>query len=187
MAGAEHEDFRRISSPFEGKLVRLRAIDEDDLQAIHDMFNLPEVQHTLTINWPEPVAGTRAWWEATRTNPSTTAFAIETLAGELVGVCGLEDIHPPGRSAFLGIWIGPPYWDRGYGTDAVRVLCRFGFQEMNLQRIGLSVFDINPRGVRAYEKVGFKEEGRRRRSHFVDGRYVDVIVMGLLDDELIED
>jgi RimJ/RimL family protein N-acetyltransferase len=86
----------------------------------------------------------------------------------------------------LGLWIGRPYWDRGYGTDAVRVLCRFAFREMNLQRVGLSVYDINPRGVRAYEKVGFKEEGRRRRGHFADGRYVDVIVMGLLAEELIE-
>jgi RimJ/RimL family protein N-acetyltransferase len=58
---------------------------------------------------------------------------------------------------------------------------------MNLQRVGLSVYDINPRAVRAYEKVGFKEEGRRRRAHFVDGRFVDTIVMGLLADELIED
>jgi RimJ/RimL family protein N-acetyltransferase len=65
-------------------------------------------------------------------------------------------------------------------------LCRFGFREMNLQRIGLSVYEVNPRGVRAYEKAGFKEEGRARRAHFIDGRYVDVVRMGLLARELAE-
>ena len=82
-------------------------------------------------------------------------IAIVSPAGELVGVCSLEDLNPAVRSAGLGIWIGKAYWEKGYGTDAVRTLCRFGFQEMNLQRIGLSVYDVNPRGVRIYEKIGF--------------------------------
>ena len=57
---------------------------------------------------------------------------------------------------------------------------------MNLQRIGLAVYETNQRGVRAYQKIGFKEEGRRRRAHFVGGRHIDVIVMGLLAQELVE-
>lgn len=187
MAGAKHEDFRRVRSPFEGQLIRLRPVEEKDVSLIHDMFNDPAVQRTLAITWPQPHAGTRAWWEGTRKNPDVAAFVIETLAGETVGACSLEEIHAASHSASLGIWIGAPYWDQGYGSDAVRTLCRFGFTEMNLQRIGLSVYDVNPRGVRAYEKVGFKEEGRRRRGMFVDGRYVDVIAMGLLAEELIED
>jgi RimJ/RimL family protein N-acetyltransferase len=187
MSGRGRNDFSRIVSPFEGRLVRLRAIEEDDLQAIHDMFNDVDVQRTLAVNWPQPLPGTRQWWEGSRANPTTANFAIETLAGELVGACGLEGIDGAVRSAGLGIWTGKPYWDRGFGTDAVRILCRFGFREMNLQRIGLAVYENNPRGVRVYEKVGFKEEGRRRRAHFVDGRHIDVIVMGLLAEEFIED
>ena len=175
------------SSPFEGTLVRLRAVEEGDIGPIHDMFNDPEVQRTLAVNWLQPVAGTRTWWEGTRTNPATTAFAIETLEGELIGVCSLEDVNPAIRAAALGIWIGKRFWGKGYGTDATRSLCRFGFREMNLQRIGLSVYDITPRAVRAYEKIGFKEEGRARRAHFIDGRHIDVIRMGLLAEDLIEE
>lgn len=188
MAGPGHEDFGRVRSPLEGRLIRLRAVEETDLERLNGMIWDPEVSVTLAMTWPEPVAGTREWWEGTRRNPSTQAFAIETLAGEeLIGVCSLEDRDPRARSAALGIWIGKPYWDRGYGTDAVRTLCRFGFREMNLQRIGLAVYDTNPRGRRAYEKVGFKEEGRRRRAHFVGGRHIDVIAMGLLSEELVEE
>ena len=87
--------------------------------------------------------------------------------------------------ALLGIWLGKPYWDEGLGTDAVRTLCRFGFDHMNLQRIELDVFETNPRAKRAYEKVGFVVEGTRRRSEFVGGRHVDSHVMGLLAEELV--
>ena len=187
MADHDPEDLPRVRSPFEGKLVHLRAVEEDDIPAIHRMFNDPEVQRTLAVNWLEPVAGTRGWWEAVRTNPGTTAFVIESPAEELIGVCSLEDLNPATRTAALGIWIGEPFWDKGYGTDAVRTLCRFGFEEMNLQRVGLSVYDNNPRAVRVYENVGFKHEGRARRAHFIDGRHVDVIRMGLLAEELVED
>ena len=176
-----------VESPFLGKVIRLRSLEEADLARITEMFSDPEVLQYLSITWPEPISGTRAWWEGVRRNPSTAPFAIETLAGELIGVCSLEDVDPATRSAALGIWIGASFWDKGYGTDAVRTLCRFGFREMNLQRVGLSVFDVNPRGVRAYEKVGFKQEGRARRAHFIDGRHVDVIRMGLLAEELAED
>jgi RimJ/RimL family protein N-acetyltransferase len=187
VSGNAGEDSKPMRSPFEGALVRLRAVEEDDVTAIHGMFNDPEVQRTLAVNWMEPAAGTRRWWDGARANTGTFAFAIVSSAGELVGVCSLEDLNPAVRSAGLGIWIGKAYWGKGYGTDAVRTLCRFGFQEMNLQRIGLSVYDVNPRGVRIYEKIGFKEEGRARRAHFIDGRQIDVIRMGLLAEDLIED
>ena len=186
MAAHQSEDFKRVRPPFEGRLVRLRAVEEDDLPWINREFWNPAVTRNLTVVWPEPLDGTRAWWEATRRH-DPGPLLIETQSGEPVGVCTLEEVDGRSRAAVLGIWIAEAHWRRGYGTDAVRTLCRFGFREMNLQRIGLSVYETNPGGVRVYEKVGFKEEGRRRRAEFVDGRYVDVIEMGLLVDELIED
>jgi RimJ/RimL family protein N-acetyltransferase len=185
MRGPDHQDFHRIRSPFEGELVRLRAIEEEDLARINEMFWDPAVTEHLTVVWPEPVTSTKEWLEARRRDPNAFPFAIETLAGELIGDCDV-DVDVRSRSGRLGIWIGRPFWDRGYGTDAVRTLCRFGFREVNLQRMELHVYETNPRGRGAYEHVGFKEEGRLRRAMFVGGRYVDVIVMGLLAEELIE-
>lgn len=186
MTGNPPSGSEQIRSPFEGRLVRLRAIEEADLPRINELVWDPEVSQHLALAWPGPLAGTRAFWDSVREHRDSPTFAIETLAGELIGLCSLDPVDARVRSAGLGIWVGRPYWGRGYGTDAVRTLCRFGFREMNLQRIGLSVYETNPRGVRAYEKVGFKEEGRRRRAHFVEGRHIDVIVMGLLAEELLE-
>jgi RimJ/RimL family protein N-acetyltransferase len=172
--------------PLEGALVRLRAGEGSDLVWINRNFWNPEVTRFLTVVWPEPLAGTRAFWERARTSDDTVVLLIETLGGDPIGVCSLGGLQARGRTAELGIWIAEHLWNQGYGTDAVRTLCRFGFREMNLHRITLHVYDLNPRGVVVYEKVGFREEGRLRGDQFVDGRHVDVILMGMLADELTE-
>lgn len=182
-----HEDFRRVRSPFVGRVVRLRAMEDGDIPRVNELFWDPGVQAGVGTNWPEPVAGTRAFVERARANADEVFLAIERLEDdELLGACSLFDVHAGNRAATLGIWIARPFWDRGYGTDAVRVLCRFAFEEMNLRRVELGVFETNPRAKRAYERVGFREEGRRREALFIDGRYVDVVVMGLLAGELVE-
>jgi len=173
-------------APLQGRLIRLRAIEESDLEWINDHFWNAEITRFLVAVWPEPIEGTRAFLERMRASDESIGLLIETHAGERVGVCGLEGAQARARTAELGIWIDEAYWSRGFGSDAVRTLCGFGFHEMNLARIALHVYDFNQRGVRAYEKVGFREEGRLRRDQFVDGRHIDVIVMGLLADELVE-
>jgi RimJ/RimL family protein N-acetyltransferase len=185
MTAPEDQDFARIRSPFEGELVRLRPVEETDLPRLNELFWDPEVTEQLLVVWPEAVAGTREWWDRRRASKEPH-FAIETLSGEFVGACDLGRVDARSRTAVLGIWIGKAFWDKGFGTDAVRVLCRFAFREMNLQRIQLGVLETNPRGRRAYERVGFKEEGRLRRAVFVGGHHVDLVVMGLLSEELIE-
>ena len=79
---------------------------------------------------------------------------------------------------------GEAYWDGGYGTDAMRVLCRFGFEIMNLHRIQLDVYGNNHRAIHVYEKVGFTREVTKRQALYKFGRYHDVHVMGLLEGEL---
>src|SRR6058998_3724551 len=187
MAAEEpHEDFRRIGSAFQGELVRLRAREEDDLPRLNEMFNDPDVLAGLQVTFPQPLAGIREWVERTRSLEDQMVFVVETLAGEPVGVCGLEQIDARARQAMLEIWIGKPYWSKGYGTDAVRTLCRFGFGHMNLQRITLHVYEPNERARRVYERVGFRVEGTLRRAQFVGGRYVDDHMMGLLAEEFVE-
>ncbi|MEX1022272.1 MAG: GNAT family protein, partial [Dehalococcoidia bacterium] len=87
-----------------------------------------------------------------------------------------------------GINIGDPaYRGAGYGTEAMRLACRFAFQEMGLQRIELGTFDFNTRALRSYERLGFAIEGRQRRAVYLGGRYYDAIVMGLLREEFVDD
>ena len=84
----------------------------------------------------------------------------------------------------MGIGIGErDCWGKGYGTDAMRVVLRFAFVELNLHRVGLNVFEYNPRAIRSYEKAGFVEEGRLRGFLHRNNRRWDLIFMGILRDE----
>ncbi len=75
------------------------------------------------------------------------------------------------------------FWGNGYGTDAMRVMLRYAFNELNLSRVGLIVFEYNPRAIRSYEKVGFIPEGRVRGAMLRDGKRWDFLYMGILREE----
>jgi RimJ/RimL family protein N-acetyltransferase len=180
--------YEQAAPPLEGELVRLRAYERADAETMNELFSDPEVLRGIgSVRFPQAVAGFREFLDRVRGSTTTTAFAIETLSDrDPVGGCGLEDIQSAVRTATFGIWIGKPYWGRGFATDATRTLCRFGFRYMNLHRIELNVFAWNAAAVRAYEKVGFRREGTRRHDGFDRGAHTDSHVMGLLDEELAE-
>ena len=76
--------------------------------------------------------------------------------------------------------------NKGYGTEAMRTMCRYGFEELNLNRIWLRVYDTNPRARKAYEKAGFVYEGTFRQAEYKHGRYIDVHVMSILKSDWIK-
>ena len=74
-------------------------------------------------------------------------------------------------------------WGKGYGTEATRLVVRYAFEELHLNRVQLHVYEYNLRGVRVYEKVGFRREGVLRQEHMYDGRFWDTVVMAILREE----
>ena len=176
-----------MQSPYEGRLIRLRAREPEDEPLLYRWFNDPEVTQHLTARYPVSHA---AEMVVHRTPPQPRVrgrrVRRETIAeSRLIGGIGLGRTSPENRTAVLGIALGDKScWNGGYGTDAMHTLCRFGFEMMNLHRIELDVFADNARARRVYEKVGFKLEGCRREAIFKFGRYHDVMVMGLLAGEL---
>jgi RimJ/RimL family protein N-acetyltransferase len=103
---------------------------------------------------------------------------------KLIGNCGFFNYDQRNANAEFGIMIGEKsYWNKGYGTEAVRLLVKHGFQTVNLNRIYLRVLENNLRAIRAYEKAGFTHEGRQRQADFRDGRYIDLLVMSTLRSE----
>lgn len=174
-------------TPFEGKLVRLRAREPEDEPWFYRWINDHDVREHLEARYAFSHAQEREFLSTpAEVGYEKAGFGIETLAGgQLIGSCALRDTSPENRSAELGIMIGEKsYWDGGYGTDAMRVLCRFGFEMMNLHRIELEVFAENARARHVYEKIGFRTEASLRDSRYRNGRYIDVVVMGLLEGEL---
>jgi RimJ/RimL family protein N-acetyltransferase len=112
-------------------------------------------------------------------------FAIRTLDNDfLIGFIGLFDLFMQHGDTFVAIALGErEYLGKGYGTDAMRVMLRYVFNELNLRRVSLIVFEYNPRAIRSYVKVGFISEGRIRDVMQRDGRRWDFLYMGILREE----
>ena len=124
--------------------------------------------------------------EVTPSDEPEARGIFEWVTGRTAQPCGLfHTASPENRCAELGIaLVKPGVAGRGYGTDATRTLCRFGFDEMNLHRIELLVFAQNTAARRVYEKVGFAVEAVARQAHWGDGRWYDDVHMALLEGEL---
>ena len=167
-----------------GEKTRLRRIEREDIPTFVRWFADPEVRNFLLVNSPISHAQEEKWVERKLEDADSELFAIETLDGTHIGNIELFDFQRIHRHAELGVVIGEKeYWGQGYGSDAIRTLLRFGFEELNLHRIHLGVYEDNKRGIRAYQKCGFQLEGRLRDAIYRQGRYFDMLVMGILDHE----
>jgi len=117
--------------------------------------------------------------------PAFYAFQIRSLEDNRpVGFIGLDGTAFPHGEMFVGIGLGErELWGKGFGTDAMKVILRFAFQELNLRRVSLNTFEYNPRAIRSYEKAGFRYEGRARKYLGREGKRWDLIYMGILREE----
>lgn len=172
---------------FDGKKVRLRAYRKEDIPQALEYINDPEVKRNLVIGVPFPLRleDEEKFFENISAAKDTYSFAIETLDGSnYIGGCGMNQVDWKNRYAVVGIFIGDEqYRGKGYGSDAMRILLRFIFDEMNMNRVKLFVFSFNQRAIKSYLKCGFKQEGTQRQEMFRDGQYHDTIVMGILRSE----
>jgi diamine N-acetyltransferase len=171
-----------------GKGVRLRRDERNDLPKFVEWLNDPEVRRFILMNLPISQANEDGWFEnMLKRPPEEQPFAIEIKEGNawrLIGNCGFFEIDKRAHSAEVGIMIGDKsFWNKGYGTEVMRLLLRIGFGTLNLNRIFLRVDAANKGGIRAYEKAGFFQEGRFRQGSYRDGKYEDMLFMSVLRSE----
>ena len=110
-------------------------------------------------------------------------FTIEDLEGGAVGGVSLHSRNRKNGTFSFGVVVGRDQWGRGYAEDAVRILLRYGFWERRYQKCNSACVDTNEASIRLHEKLGFSEEGRRRRHWFLDGEYRDDVLFGLTREE----
>lgn len=112
-------------------------------------------------------------------------FAIvDRSSDSLLGNCGLRKLNQIHGTAEVGIFIGEEKRrGKGYGTEALQLLAAFGFKVLNLHNIMLRVVSFNARAIRCYEKVGFREFGRRSGAFLINGKRYDDVYMQLLQTE----
>lgn len=172
---------------YDGELIRLRAYEPTDVDALLRWVNDPALRPFLSRRYPFSRATEEEWARACATPSFGNAhFVIEARdTGEAIGTVALRSASAENRSAELGIQIAEEaYRDRGYGTDAMRTTCQFGFVEMGLHRIQLWVQADNPRARHVYRNLGFVEEGVARQARRGRPGWTDMVLMGILEGEL---
>lgn len=175
-------------SIIQGKRIRLRAVEHEDVKKLHEWVNDPEVTNGLTLYLPMSMVDEERWFErAMNRAPDEKPLAIEMRDGDgwrFIGNCTFFDIDTIAHSAEIGIMIGDKrVWNQGLGTEVLFLLLRHGFETLNLNRIALKVHSDNPRARRTYEKAGFVQEGSMRQAVYKQGSYKNVDLMSILRSE----
>ena len=168
-----------------GSKVYLRSLEPSDAAAMVGWMNNPDVHRTIGTHRPVTEQSERDFIERATRSADEVGFAIIARKDDrFVGTAGLMRIDWRARHACFGISIGDTTrWNMGYGTEATRLVTGYAFDTLNLHRVWLQVFDINPAGLKVYERVGFRREGVFREAVFRDGKYCDVINMAVLRSE----
>ena len=170
--------------------VYLRALEMSDLDRIHKWHNDEELSEMLGGSFHFVSRHATQTWLERKTDFSSYSLPELRLAicvrgsDQHVGNVYLLDINWIVRHAQLQIFIGDrDERSKGYGQPALRQLLSYAFGDMGLKRIYLSVLPDNHVAIHIYEKVGFKVEGRFKNHLFKKGRWRDMIVMGICEDD----
>lgn len=128
------------------------------------------------------------WFEAYMKNRNTSVRCIICDSADEekpLGLISLVNINNINRSAELHIMIGnKENQGKGIGTFAVNAIVNHAFNDLNLRRIELGVLETNARAISLYKKCGFTQEGIKRQSHYKDGKYVNMILMAILKEDM---
>lgn len=171
----------------EGEHVYLRPLEPGDAEMMHLHYhNEPEVRRLTGIQRPVTLEQMHAYIEKVNSDTSRVQFAIcRQDNDEFLGDLALNDIdfHFNRDANFRIAIFKPDHCGQGFGTEAIRLLLDYGFGFLNLHRVELDVYTINPRAIRAYEKVGFVREGIKRKNWYYNHEYYDSVHMSILEDE----
>lgn len=169
----------------EGPRIVLRTVRESDLPRLLEILREDEVAR----HWSQPdddfdrrelLAG-----DDSDGAERCTTFVI-TLHDEIIGwIAGWEKLHRDYRHAGIDLFLSAAFQGKGFGPEAIRLVCRFLFEERGHHRITIDPAADNVRAIHAYEKVGFRRVGvMRRYERGADGRYHDGMLLDLLPEDL---
>ncbi len=170
----------------EGERVALGPLRRDLLPLYQRWINDPSVVRTVWASLrPLLLEDEQQWYDQKIGATDTVLFQVYIRDGwRPIGNAGLLELEHQHGVAEFGIMIGEKdCWDQGYGTEATRLILDYAFNVLGLHNVMLSVYDFNYRGVRAYEKAGFKVIGRRRQALRLGHERHDVILMDALATE----
>ena len=169
-----------------GEHVILRAFEREDAERSYRWLNDPNIVRTLKSRYPIAFQNEIEWTDrAIHSGATERHFAIERKDDRThIGNASIHEIDWVSRRAWFGLFIGEPTaWNRGFGGDAIQTLVRFAFEEMNLLKLSIRVFDYNDRAKHVLDTHGFVTEGLLKRDFYREGTYHDIVLYSIFREQ----
>lgn len=196
------EDNNWVSEKFKvkptiiGDKIRLRPFIDQDIDSMYDVLNDPNVKRlTGSVSTKEEAETplndlekikVKEWYLSLHLQPNRLDLAIEAIdSKEVVGEIVLNEWDRANFSCNLRILIGPAGQNKGFGSEAISLILKEGFERLKLHRIDLAVLAFNPRARHVYQKLGFIYEGCLREAHFYDDKWFDSELFSLLASDYL--
>ena len=155
-----------------GHNVYLRLLEKKDIRILYKLCNEEKVRKYNTI--PNDIQNSNQGTNIRK------ALSIINEKNVLVGFITYKESNYSSKVYSIGITIGSKYWGKKYGQDSIKTLLKYLFEELNAIRVELEVIKYNLRAINCYKKCDFVEEGIRINKVYIDGEYVDTLIMGIL-------
>lgn len=167
-----------------GKRINLRPLVAKDLEIFRRWINDWDICRGLLRYLPVTDFEHKKWFSGVKKDKNQIYFAIEIKRGKkYIGNIGLRNINWKDRNGDFFIYIGDKKrWGGGYGGEATRLFVDYCFNSLNLHKVYLRVVGYNKPAIKAYRGAGFKNEGVLKDEAFSDGRYHDIIRMGIISN-----
>jgi RimJ/RimL family protein N-acetyltransferase len=166
----------------EGKTIELRCLELEHLDRIVEWRNHRDIRKSFFNKALISISGQKAWFDRYLVDPDRAIFiAVSKQSGKPVGMIGLYHIDQMNHKAEIGsTMVGDPsMWGRGIAVEMVELLIRYGFEDLNLNRIYAYAIDFNLGSIRVKEKCGFLHEGTLKQDHYANGKFYDVKLLGI--------
>lgn len=173
----------------QGRLVVLRALEIEDMEALRETVNDSELENLLG-GWSFPISKSAQleWFNNCANDKNNVRYAIETKDDhKFIGMISLTNIDWKNRSGMIAIKLttNAPH-GKGYGYDAEIALLNYAFNELNLHRITANILEYNKVSINFHTKIGLKKEGINREAIYKRGKYHNVITFGILKKDYLD-
>ncbi len=159
----------------------MEAADAEEARLLHNdettLYRLTDIAHVSQESQA-------AWFKSVSTSRTSRRYVARLKSdGSFVGVFRVDRIDPWNRNAFVGADIVAGLRGQGYATEIFRYFFEYFFDQCGFQRLALVTMETNVPAISLYKKLGFIEEGRERQAIFRDGKFQDLVCMGILAEE----
>ena len=161
-----------------GHNIYLRLLEKKDIRILYKICNEEKVRIYNTI--PSDIQNNN------KIENLRKSLSIINEKNVLIGFITYKESNYCNNVYSMGITIGSKFWGRGYGQDAIKTLLKYLFGELNAIRVELEVIKCNVRAINCYKKCSFVEEGIKTSNVYIEGQYVDILIMGIIKENVID-